>query len=242
MYLLEGIEYLKVLLRMCYRRVLLILFLTSIIYSCGGKKEPEQPDNPTRLDSSESKIKDSVSVIAEIQLDTIEAAEINKPVPEKPIKEKHTKSESKNIKSISGLWNTYKLAKEEANKAIEKGDIDKIIMHLNIAGESAIELGRDDIAAWQFNNIGHYSIEEFKKRTGYDDRIRAMATMPSGKDKSDYIKKTKDFFRQEISLLDQAESSLNRAQIIDDELEKSRRTEVIERNLDFINWVKEFLH
>ena len=231
---------------MLHTKTITVILLTVILVSCGDKKNPESAldqkstteKSAAEADSSKSNVPE---VIREKEPQSTQSESEPKQEETKPEAKKIVKPAQSNIKSISELWSIYKKAKAEASKAIENGNIDKIVEQLKIAGESAIQLGRDDIAAWQFNNIGHYSIEEFKKRTGYDDRIRAMATMPSGKEKSDFIMETKKLLNSEIDLLDQAKKNLERAQIIDDELEKSRRTETIERNLDFINWVMDFL-
>ena len=143
-------------------------------------------------------------------------------------------------KSISELWNTYKRAKSDVSRALDSNDIEAVVTNLALAGESAEELGRMDISSWQFNNIGHYSIVEFKRRTEYDERLQTLATMPSGKEKLGYRKATKELFLKEYHLLDKARDYLVRAQIIDDFLELSRRTDVIQRNLDYIEWIKKF--
>ncbi len=223
-----------------------VLLIAIILISCGEKKTPEVAGSKKKstekeiaeTDSSKTTMQEAVrekkSAITKPKTDS-------KQTVQKPEAEKTRKTSKTKIKSISELWKIYKKAKEKATAAIESGNIEQIVEQLEIAGESALQLGRDDIAAWQFNNIGHYSIEEFKKRTNYDDRIRAMATMSSGKEKSDFIRETKNLFNGEVDLLDQAKKNLEKAQIIDDELEKSRRTETIVRNLDFINWVYDFL-
>jgi hypothetical protein len=142
--------------------------------------------------------------------------------------------------SISELWSTYKKAKDDVNKALDDNDIETVVANLAIAGRCTQQLGRLDISAWQYNNIGHYSITEFKRRTGYDQRLQKLATMAAGNAKIGYQQATKDLFFREYPLLDNSEKYLQRAQIIDDDLEPSRRTDAIQSNLDFIEWIKNF--
>ncbi|MBN1301878.1 MAG: hypothetical protein JW995_11745 [Melioribacteraceae bacterium] len=146
------------------------------------------------------------------------------------------------VKSITELWETYKKAKSEVSVALENNEIKKVISNLIVAGECAMELGRPGIASWQYNNIGHYSIEEFKRLTDYDNRIRNLATLKNSTERKEYLNQTKSLFRQHFTLLETAEKHLLNAQIIDDELEKSRRTNAIEKNIEFINWVRSFIN
>ena len=143
-------------------------------------------------------------------------------------------------KSISELWNTYKKAKDDVNKALDNNDIEAVVINLALAGRCTQQLGRVDIAAWQFNNIGHHSISEFKRRTGYEQRLQKLATMPAGNAKIGYQQATKDLFFREYPFLKKSKKYLERAQIIDDDLEPSRRSDAIQNNLDVIEWIKNF--
>jgi hypothetical protein len=221
------------------------LFVLSIVFVLSGCTESKEPiktgAEPKKIETQLISAEDTVSKVSSAE--TGEDKHASEQIPE----QKETKAPEESprpvstIKSISELWKTYKKAKDDADNALEKGDIKSIANNLKLAGECAVELGRNDIAAWQFNNVGHYSIEEFKKRTGCDNKLRILATMQSGDEKEKFLDDTKELFTKEISLLNQAETNLQRAQIIDDELEKSRRSDVIESNLEFIAWVKEFI-
>ena len=219
------------------KKLFIITFITIYTFIGCDSKNEIAPKEKTSDKLNNNVIKDDTTKI------------LSSPIPEEPIKKnakpvKELKAKKQpavsEIKSISGLWRLYKSSKAKVNDALETNDLDTIITYLKIAGECAVELGRPDIASWQFNNIGHYSILEFQRLTGYEKRMRELATMNSRVDRTEFINDTKIIFSANIQLLLEADKYLVQAQIIDDELESSRRTETIERNRDFINWVKEF--
>jgi hypothetical protein len=209
------------------------LSLTLLLMSCESDKEPVKGVAKENAESIalDSNVVNKNNKPEKVE-DSIEIKEIKK-------KEKPTKNVSE-ITSISELWQTYKAAKAKVNESLESGDLDTVILNLKIAGECALQLGRPEIASWQFNNIGHYSIQEFQKITDYDSRMRQLATMNDRNLRSNFLEETKQTFNENITLLTYAEPFLEQAQIIDDELEPSRRTATIERNMDFIVWVKNF--
>jgi len=215
-------------------KLLSTILLLALLISCSTEKEETQQQPETKIEKTATGI-DSF----EIAMDSIEAEidtvkEVISSEQKSPVLADH------NRKSISELWNTYKKAKSAVNKALDDNNIELIVSNLALAGECAQKLGRMDIAAWQFNNIGYYSIQEFKLRTGYDQRLQKLATMPPGDAKMGYQKATKDLFSREYSLLEKAGKYLVRAQIIDDELEPGRRTNTIQDNLDYVEWIKDF--
>jgi len=215
-------------------KLLITIISIAVFVSCSSEKEEAQKQVQKQIEKIARKI-DSVEIVmdsVEAEIDTVKEM-IDPPLTSPVLKDQSGKS-------ISELWNTYKKAKKDFSKALDKNDIETVVYNLDLAGESAEQLGRMDIASWQFNNIGHYFIREFKRRTGYDQRLQKLATMPAGKDKTGYQNATKDLFLSEYPLLDKAEKYLVRAQIIDDFLEPGRRTEVIQSNLDYIEWIKNF--
>lgn len=151
------------------------------------------------------------------------------------------KDEGPEIKSIAQLWTEYNNAKNKAQEALAENNIESVINNLRIAGECALELGRPGIAAWQFNNIGNYSIIEFKRVTGYNEKINGLNESSANPGKEILLAETKLIFKKHIKLLEVAEKYLEKAQIIDDELEESSRTGIIQSNAEFIEWVKEFI-
>lgn len=156
--------------------------------------------------------------------------------------EKMNNEAPQEIQSISELWNNYKKAKQNVSAAIQQGNLDTIKHWLLIAGEISMELSRPDIAAWQFNNIAHYSIQEFKTLTDYESKLQSLATLPEDSSKPDSIKKIVSLFKDHFKLLLDCETDLKRAQEIDKHLEASNRTVVIERNIGFINWVRKLIY
>lgn len=214
-------------------KLLISILIISFFVSCGTDKEdePQQPDTKSG-DASEKVLPKQGST------DKPGAEQDSAGSPSPPQKSPLLQDQSN--KSISELWSIYKRAKSRVSSALDSNDIDAVVSNLAVAGESAEQLGRMDIASWQFNNIGHYSIVEFKRRTEYDQRLQILATMSSGSEKSGYLKATKELFRNEYLLLEKAMDYLVRAQIIDDFLDPSRRTDVIQRNIDYIEWVKKF--
>lgn len=228
------------------KKLILHIVVLALFASCESKHEEPAKVESNKESEQETKI-DTAKLFDSVKTHEVKPAAEDKDKPDEPIQTESKPAEPKpqtepaKLKSISELWNTYKSAKQKVNDALEADNLDETIKYLKIAGEAAQDLGRPGIAAWQFNNIGHYSIEKFKKETNYDNRMRELATMESGDEKVTYLDETKRLLDLYYPLLLRAEKYLERAQIIDDELEKSRRTEVIERNVEFIAWVKDFL-
>lgn len=159
----------------------------------------------------------------------------------KNILEKKEKRTTFKTKSIFELWQQYKFSKTTAAKYISENNLDSTIVYLNMAANAAYELSREDIATWQLNNIGYYSISEFKKRTDYERRIQQLVTIKNLREKGLHLEETKSVFSDHFKILSNAENYLYKAQLLDHEFEKSNRTEIIERNLEFINWVANFI-
>ncbi|MCF6271194.1 MAG: hypothetical protein L3J41_15895 [Melioribacteraceae bacterium] len=211
-----------------------ILFLFLIISCKEDKKRIDVPSSSKEMETIDS----SSSMDKKIKVDTIAVVEKELVKNVLETKEKQT---SYNVKSISELWATYKSSKAKAAKYISENNLDSIIVYLNIAADAAYELSREDIATWQLNNIGYYSINEFKKRTDYDRKMQQLATMKNLKEKGLYLEETKSVFTKHFQILSNAENYLYKAQLLDSELEKSDRTEIINRNIQFIEWVANFI-
>ncbi len=212
-----------------------ILFLFLFITCTEDKKKTNIP-RPQK----ETPVNDSSSADKKNEVDTASTRE-PEPEPVKNIFEENEQHTTYNVKSISNLWSIYKSAKTSATKYISENNLDSIIIYLNIAADAAYELSREDIATWQLNNIGFYSITEFKKKTDYDRRMQKLATMQNLKEKGLYLEETKSIFSRNFKILSNAEEYLYKAQMLDSELEKSDRTEIIESNIQFINWVGDFI-
>ncbi len=154
---------------------------------------------------------------------------------------KKDKRDSINFRSISELWATYKSMKTLAEKSISENNLDSMIVYLDIAADAASQLSREDIAAWQLNNIGHYSINEFKKRTNFDIRLRQSIALTDSKSKALHLEETKSVFSSHFIILSDAKIYLQKAQLLDSKFKKTERTDVIKRNIQFINWVDKFI-
>lgn len=155
----------------------------------------------------------------------------------------HSNNNSNNgISSISELWNTYKTAKASATEASNNGDLISLIENCEISASAAIELNRGDLAADQLNRIGVYSIDEFSQKTNYNDRIQTLAIIEDPIKRNEYHIATKDVFMQNYKILLDAEPYLQQAYKLDKNYSHSGRSESINRNLNFIRWVRKFLN
>ena len=160
---------------------------------------------------------------------------------EENILEKSNTNSKYKVESISELWNRYKTSKALAEKFVAKSNLDSIIYYLNRAADASYELSREDIATWQLNNIGYHSISIFKKNTDYELRMQKLVTLKNLKDKALYIEETKKLFDKNFHILTNAEIYLYKAQLLDSELEPSDRTKIIESNLEFIDWIANYI-
>jgi len=143
--------------------------------------------------------------------------------------------------SISELWKGYRESKDSLKIAQKDDNFQKMIIYVKRAAEYAILLKRDDIAAWQLNNIGYFSIEEFKRRTNYSERMNNLNTMASGEDKRKYYSSTKNMLQEEFPVLEDAIEYLSTARGIDQKLNDPSRTKIIQNNLDFIIEIQKFI-
>jgi len=226
------------------KKIAIQIFLFVFLYSCGNDRNPNLDTTGLKNDIIDS----TLSINKDTILDTtiIESKETNKEIivvekESKNILEIEEKKSDYKIKSISELWKQYKFAKEKATKFSSSNNLDSIIIYLSIASDAAYELSREDIATWQLNNIGYYSINEFKRRTDYEKRMQKLATFTDLKKKVFFATETKSVFRKNFEILIRAQKYLQKAQILDSELEKSERTDIINSNLQFIEWIEEYI-
>jgi len=142
----------------------------------------------------------------------------------------------------SQLWAEYYAARDSAEAARSRGDIAAVTAALVKASRAAIGLNRKDLAAWQLNNIGYYSIEEFKERTDYTSRLSATENIRRGPQKDLYIKETKRIFRDNLYLLMDVTKYLEEAYEMDKDLDDDERTQKIYSNLTFVDWVRNYVN
>ncbi len=139
------------------------------------------------------------------------------------------------------LWERYYLARSHSKQALSENDYPLAREHLLAAAKYAKVLNRDDIAAWQLNNMGYYAIQQFKKETNYQQRIKNIETMPLGYPKKAYISETKQIFKDHLNLLKKANNYLEEAYELDSQYNDDERTNKIYSNLKFVDWVFNFL-
>jgi len=139
------------------------------------------------------------------------------------------------------LWTKYDSAKQMVDSAVAADDLNTLMDALHKAAICAMALRRADIAAWQLNNIGYYSIEEFQKRTNYHTRMRYIERMPQDSSKFRYIEETRLILRSEMALLRNASRYLEKAYDLDSNLDDPERTQKIYSNLKYIDWVRNFI-
>ncbi len=155
--------------------------------------------------------------------------------------EESEKFSDNKIKSISELWSTYKSSKTEADSAYKNNDLEGVVKYCIESANSAIELNRGDLASGQLNKIGSFSVERFSKNTNYYYRIQSLAVLEDPLRREEYHKSTKQVFRQNYKLLLDAEPYLLKAHKLDRDYKYSSRTEAINKNLEFIRYVRKFL-
>ncbi len=146
------------------------------------------------------------------------------------------------VTSEADLWSAYNQARDEITQYKENGDFDSLLISLNKAASIAQKLNRPDIASWQYNNIGFYSINEFKKRTDYASRMKDLEIMPYGDEKVLYVQETKDKINSELDLLKSARESLYDAMELNNQSPDKNREKIIDSNLQFVNSIFEFLN
>ena len=143
-------------------------------------------------------------------------------------------------RTVQQMWNDFYTAKNSVDSALSRLDYLMVKSFLKKAAFHALEVSREDIAAWQLNNIGYYSIEEFKQKTDYNLRMRTIENMRRGPEKIVYIKKTKEIFKKHLPLLLDASGYLEEAYELDKDFNDNDRTNKIYSNLAYIDWVRNF--
>ncbi len=142
--------------------------------------------------------------------------------------------------ATSKLWEKYRKFREDSKKAFNNSKFQEAITNLKLAAKYARQLDREDLVAWQYNNIAYYSILEFKGLTNYDYRLHQLRSIKDPDRKEKYIEETKDIFRKNLKILTDAEEFLEKAYKIDENYKDQNRTDKIYSNLKFIDWVKNF--
>ncbi|MBU1115990.1 MAG: hypothetical protein KKE09_12730 [Bacteroidetes bacterium] len=221
------------------KKISLLILLYLFFYSCGDSNNENfdsESQKKLQIDSNISKTTEQVKDTTVLKDTSI----INEENSNNILDEENSKS-TYQIKSISELWKQYKFAKAKADKFTLENNLDSIIVYFSLASEAAYELSREDIATWQLNNIGYYSINEFKKRTDYDKQMQKLATVDNLKEKALLVEKVKFDFKNNFVILNVAEKYLQKAKLLDSEMESSDRTKIIESNIQFIEWIRNYI-
>ncbi len=150
-------------------------------------------------------------------------------------------------------YKAYKKAKELAVEAEGAGDTFNAVANYIKAAQLAGKSATPDIQLWQYNNAAYSLIKQFKILTGYEEKLQKLSEMKTGKEKIVYQTEIAELFNLQANLLDEAENILNEGKGLLKEEEPAETANTkeaksttgpkdkIESNLQFINWVKEFI-
>jgi hypothetical protein len=213
---------------------LITIIILIFLWSC-GKKEKEKPAVPDTV-VTETTVKDTT--IKPAETDTLKQAETP---PQNPVPPEPAPQPAEDL-SVMELWEKYREFREASKVALNNSEFQQALTNLKLAAKYASQLERDDLAAWQYNNIGYYSILEFKGRTNYDFRIHNLRTFTNQKERDAYLEETKKIFKENLKILTDAETYLEKAYEIDKKYDDQNRTDKIYSNLKYIDWVKNFLN
>ncbi|MBN2282040.1 MAG: hypothetical protein JXQ65_15765 [Candidatus Marinimicrobia bacterium] len=220
--------------------ILLLLCIVTTLFFCSKKEQ--------HLSTQDGQPKAIWDTIPPLSTDTLSTTSIPKPEPQDT--QSSETSEVREIKDTNArpgkmdfaiLWQKYREAREKSKEALSNSEFHQALDHLKAAAIYAEKLDRGDLAAWQYNNIGYYSIQEFKGVTNYDYRMHHLRSISDKNQKEQYLSETKKIFSKNINLLTTAESYLKNALKIDEHYHDQDRTEKINSNLNFIIWVNNFL-
>ena len=213
---------------------------TCIFLMTNCSRETDENKLPANTEKEKTISKEPVKKIESTEDTHTDSESVNKNESLSNAKVEENSGEDSNLT----LWDKYKKAKSNADAALAEGNIDKTVSELLKAADYAGKLNRPEIAAWQLNNIGFYLIQEFRRKTDYDNRMSELEEMKYGENKDKFLEETKNIIEQNMKLLENAQAQLNDADNLNNKLNdenQNERAEKIKSNLDFIRWIKEFL-
>jgi hypothetical protein len=217
------------------KKVIIFTIFTLFLINYCNKKQQDQPV-VVKETTQNTVITSPDTIKAEAAPpDTIEQSPAE-PAPAQP-EVKKTEEEL----TTADLWDKYRKFREDSKTAFNNSEFQQAIANLKMSAKYAKQLGRNDLVAWQYNNIGYYSILEFKGLTNYDYRMHQLRTIKDDDERKKYSQKTKELFRKHIKILNDAQVYLEQAYEIDQNYKVSNRTEKIFSNLKFIDWIKNFV-
>ncbi len=222
---------------MNFKKIFVVAVVIFIIFGCSKKNAIKKEEIKNNINKTAEKIVESKEKIIKSVKDINKKAE--KLIENKTDILKKGKEKAKENKSR--LWEIYNETRKNIKEAKLQERYTDLIKLLKKQSEIAEKLGRKDIEAWQLNNIGYYSIEEFKKKINYDE---TMAKIYSVKDKKkrkkiydEMIKKMKKNYK----LLEKSYPYLKKAKIISEENDDKKQKKVIANNIAFINDIKKMI-
>ncbi len=217
------------------RKIITITLLAAVL--CVQCEKPKEQSTPAPEKTTPDKItpQDTINRLKpQMEEDSIKKEK----VPEDSV---WTAQEEIETTATSQLWQKYRKFREESKKAFNNSEFQEAITNLKLAAKYAQQLGRDDLVAWQYNNIAYYSILEFKGVTNYDYRLHQLRSIDDPEKKEKYLEETKTVFQKNLKILTDAEEFLEKAYKIDENYKDQNRTDKIYSNLKFIDWVKNFI-
>lgn len=224
---------------MNFKKIFNLVLLMVIIFSCAKKKENIKEKVLEKI----NKIKKTTTELKK---------EFNKKTNNiytrnednlKNLKKNLTKKFKNKKKEIdkSELWKKYKEIKNKINEAKAKNQFENLIKLLKKEADISRKLGRKDIEAWQLNNIGYYSIEEFKKRVNYDKMIAKINSEKDRKRRAKLYQELQKQMRKHLALLTSSYKDLILAKKLSKEVGDKKQQKIIKNNITFIDDIKKML-
>jgi len=225
---------------MNFKKVSLAVILVVLVLSGCSKKKKENLQSET--DKVVKKINSSTQLASQ-QIDKIkEQSEKQMDIIKNASKKKLSEWGKSTKLTKEELWERYNKTKEAINIAKSQKKYKELVELLKKEAKTSEELGRRDIQAWQLNNVGYYSIEEFKKKTGYDERMRQLASMKDPKKRKEYYQETTKILKKYKKILDDSHPYLIKAKKLDEVFPDKKRKRIIANNLSFVNDIKKMIN
>jgi len=140
-------------------------------------------------------------------------------------------------------YNDYSKAKQQFLEVKYTNDFDIMMNALYRYAVCAENIKRFDVAAWQYNDLAYYYIQEFKDRSDYVDKVTQIFDCKTNKQKKILIIEVKSNFILYMDLLNMAKNYLIKAEILDSKYghDKERDKDILS-NWNFINYVNKFMN
>ena len=218
---------------MYFKRILIITVLAISLFSCSKKKKEIIPQKQEII-KKVKEIKESGEEISR---------KVNEKAKEiiKENKKNIQKVAQKNNLSKEQLWKLYGETKSKIKQAKMNEEFSDLIKLLKKQVQISKQLGRKDIEAWQLNNIGYYSIEEFKKRIKYDETMAKIYATTEKKKRKKLYNDLKERMKKNYKILHDSYEYLVKAQKISSQNNDKKQQKIIANNISFINDIKKMI-